>query len=224
MRLFANTAALAGKELQTEFRSRELLITTMFFVLTVIALFSITFDAAVSDPKSVAPGLLWLAILFSSSLMLQPCFLKERTNDTLSALRLSVGDPFAIFLAKLVANVCLLLITELLALPLFAVFFNVKILRVFPQLMLVFLLGSIGIAVTGTALSAISSQARMRELLLPMLLLPLLVPILLASTEATAALLGENPALRWDWLAILAAFDVVFLTALWLFGEYLLEE
>jgi heme exporter protein B len=224
MRLFANTAALVGKELQTEFRSRELLITTMFFVLTVIALFSITFDAAVSDPKSVAPGLLWLAILFSSSLMLQPCFLKERTNDTLSALRLSVGDPFAIFLAKLVANVCLLLITELLALPLFAVFFNVKIMRVFPQLILVFLLGSIGIAVTGTALSAISSQARMRELLLPMLLLPLLVPILLASTEATAALLGENPGLRWDWLAILAAFDVVFLTALWLFGEYLLEE
>jgi len=224
MRLLANTAALLGKELQTEFRSRELLITTMFFVLTVIALFSITFDAAVSDPKNVGPGLLWLAILFSSSLMLQPCFLKERTNDTLSALRLSVGDPFAIFLAKLVANVCLLLITELLALPIFAVFFNVKIVRVFPQLMLVFLLGSIGIAVTGTALSAISSQARMRELLLPMLLLPLLVPILLASTEATAALLGENPALRWDWLAILAAFDVVFLTALWLFGEYLLEE
>src|SRR6266404_885108 len=224
MRLLANTTALLGKELQTEFRSRELLITTMFFVLTVIALFSITFDAAVSDPKNVGPGLLWLAILFSSSLMLQPCFLKERTNDTLSALRLSVGDPFAIFLAKLVANVCLLLITELLALPIFAVFFNVKIVRVFPQLMLVFLLGSIGIAVTGTALSAISSQARMRELLLPMLLLPLLVPILLASTEATAALLGENPALRWDWLAILAAFDVVFLTALWLFGEYLLEE
>jgi heme exporter protein B len=224
MRLLANTAALLGKELQTEFRSRELLITTMFFVLTVIALFSITFDAAVSDPRNVGPGLLWLAILFSSSLMLQPCFLKERTNDTLSALRLSVGDPFAIFLAKLVANVCLLLITELLALPLFAVFFNVKIMRVFPQLMLVFLLGSTGIAVTGTALSAISSQARMRELLLPMLLLPLLVPILLASTEATAALLGENPALRWDWLAILAAFDLVFLTALWLFGEYLLEE
>jgi heme exporter protein B len=224
MRLLANTTALLGKELQTEFRSRELLITTMFFVLTVIALFSITFDAAVSDPKNVGPGLLWLAILFSSSLMLQPCFLKERTNDTLSALRLSVGDPFAIFLAKLVANVCLLLITELLALPIFAVFFNVKIMRVFPQLMLVFLVGSIGIAVTGTALSAISAQARMRELLLPMLLLPLLVPILLASTEATAALLGENPALRWDWLAILAAFDVVFLTALWLFGEYLLEE
>jgi heme exporter protein B len=90
--------------------------------------------------------------------------------------------------------------------------------------LLVFLLGSIGIAVTGTALSAISSQARMRELLLPLLLLPLLVPILIASTEATMALLSENPALRWVAIGILVGFDVVFLTALWLFGEYLLEE
>jgi len=224
MRLFANTATLLGKELKTEFRSRELLITTMFFIVTVMALFSITFDASVSESKNVGPGLLWLAILFASSLMLQPCFLKERTNDTLGALRLSVGDPFAIFLAKLVANVCLLLLTELLSLPIFAVFFNIRVMHVFPQLLLVFLLGSIGIAVTGTALSAISSQARMRELLLPLLLLPLLVPILIASTEATMALLNENPALRWVAIGILVGFDVVFLTALWLFGEYLLEE
>src|SRR5882762_4943950 len=189
MALLSNAAALLGKEVRTEFRSRELLSTTIVFVLIVVVLFSFTFDPTSNESHRFGPGLLWLAFLFSASLMLQPCFLKERTNDTLSALRLSVGDPFAIFLAKLVANVCLLLITELLALPIFAVFFNVKIMRVFPQLMLVFLLGSIGIAVTGTALSAISSQARMRELLLPMLLLPLLVPILLASTEATVALL-----------------------------------
>jgi len=224
MRLFANTAALLGKELQTEFRSRELLMTTIVFVLIVIVLFSFTFDPSVSESRRFGPGLLWLAFLFSASLMIQPCFLKERTNDTLSALRLSVGDPFAIFFAKLLANACLLLLTQLLLLPIFAVLYNVKVLPVFPQLILVFLLGSTGVAVTGTALSAISAQARMRELLLPLLLLPLLVPILISSTEATAALLDEKPALRWDWLGILVAFDVVFLTALWLFGEYLLEE
>jgi heme exporter protein B len=224
MRLFANTAALLGKELQTEFRSRELLTTTIVFVLIVIVLFSFTFDPSVSESRRFGPGLLWLAFLFSASLMIQPCFLKERTNDTLSALRLSVGDPFAIFFAKLLANACLLLLTQLLLLPIFAVLYNVKVLPVFPQLILVFLLGSTGVAVTGTALSAISAQARMRELLLPLLLLPLLVPILISSTEATAALLDEKPALRWDWLGILVAFDVVFLTALWLFGEYLLEE
>src|SRR5579859_3931559 len=224
MRLLSNTAALVGKELQSEFRSRELLITTIVFVLIVIVLFSFTFDPSVSESHRFGPGLLWLAFLFSASLMLQPCFLKERTNDTLSALRFSVGDPFAIFLAKLIANPCLLLLMQLLLLPIFAVLYNVRVFPVFPQLMLVFFLGSLGVSITGTALSAVSSQARMRELLLPLLLLPLLVPILISSTEATAELLGEKPALRWDWMGILAAFDVVFLTALWLFGEYLLEE
>ena len=224
MRLLSNTAALLGKELQTEFRSRELLTTTIVFILIVIVLFSFTFDPSVSESRRFGPGLLWLAFLFSASLMLQPCFVKERTNDTLSALRLCVGDPFAIFLAKLLANACLLLLTELLLLPIFAVLYNIKVAAVFPQLVFVFLLGSIGISVTGTALSAISAQVRMRELLLPLMLLPLLVPILISSTEATAELLNEKLGLRWDWLGILIAFDVVFLTALWLFGEYLLEE
>jgi heme exporter protein B len=139
-------------------------------------------------------------------------------------LRLSVSDPFAIFLAKLIANAIFLLLTEMLLLPIFAVLFNVHILAVFPQLILVFFLGSAGVAIPGTAFSAISAQARMRELLLPLLLLPLLTPVLIASTEATAALLDVQPSLPGKWLAFLAGFDVVFLTALWLFGEYLLEE
>jgi len=135
-----------------------------------------------------------------------------------------VSDPFAIFLSKLCANTLFLLITELLMLPIFAVLYNVPLLGVMPQLALVLFLGSLGLSVTGTTLSAISAQARMRELLLPLLLLPLLTPLLIASTEATAALFAEEPALRWDWLAFLIAFDVIFLTAVWLFGEYLLEE
>ena len=224
MRLLSNTATLVAKEIQTEFRSRELLTTTIVFVLIVIVLFSFTFDPSVSESRRFGPGLLWLAFLFSASLMLQPCFLKERTNDTLSALRLSVGDPFAIFLAKLASNALMLILTQLILLPVFSVLYNVKVVPVLPQLLMVFLLGSVGVSVTGTALSAVSSQARMRELLLPMLLLPLLVPILIASTEATAALLDEHPEVRWEWVGILAAFDLVFLTALWLFGEYFLEE
>ena len=108
--------------------------------------------------------------------------------------------------------------------PIFAVLYNVPLLGVVPQLALVLFLGSLGLSVTGTTLSAISAQARMRELLLPLLLLPLLTPLLIASTEATAALFAEEPVLRWDWLAFLIAFDIIFLTAVWLFGEYLLEE
>jgi heme exporter protein B len=224
MTLLSNTAVLLGKELRTEFRSRELLTTTVVFILMVVVLFSFTFDPSTSESRRFGPGLLWLAFLFAASLMLQPCFLREQSNDTLSALRLSVGDPFAIFLAKLIANTLFLLLTEILMLPVFAVLYNVHILSVIPQLILVFFLGSLGVAIPGTAFSAISAQARMRELLLPLLLLPLLTPVLIASTEATAALLDVNPELRRDWLGFLAGFDVVFLTALWLFGEYLLEE
>jgi heme exporter protein B len=224
MALLSNTAALLGKELRTEFRSRELLTTTVVFILTIVVLFSFTFDPSVSESRRFGPGLLWLAFLFAASLMLQPGFLREQNNDTLSALRLSVSDPFAIFLAKLIANAIFLLVTEMLLLPIFAVLYNVHIVAVFPQLVLVLFLGSVGVAIPGTAFSAISAQARMRELMLPVLLLPLLTPVLIASTEATAALLAEKPELRLDWLGFLAGFDVVFLTALWLFGEYLLEE
>ena len=224
MGLLPSTNALLGKELRTEFRSRELLTTTVVFILMVIVLFSFTFDPTYNESRRFGPGLLWLAFLFAASLMLQPCFLREQNNDTLSALRLSVSDPFAIFFAKLIANTLFLLFTEVLMLPIFAVLYNVPVLRVLPQLLLVFFLGSLGVSIAGTALSAISAQARMRELLLPLLLLPLLTPVLVASTQVTVGLLDASPFLEWKGVGFLVVFDVVFLTALWLFGEYLLEE
>jgi heme exporter protein B len=224
MSLLSSTTVLLGKELRTEFRSRELLTTTVVFILMVIVLFSFTFDPTYNESRRFGPGLLWLAFLFAASLMLQPCFLREQNNDTLSALRLSVSDPFAIFLAKLIANTLFLLFTEVLMLPAFAVLYNVPVLRVLGQLLLVFFLGSLGVSIAGTALSAISAQARMRELLLPLLLLPLLTPVLVASTQVTLSLLEPSPYIEWKGLGFLAAFDVVFLTLLWLLGETLLEE
>jgi heme exporter protein B len=224
MAVLSNTAVLLGKELRTEFRSRELLTTTVVFILIVIVLFSFTFEPTSDESRRFGPGLLWLAFLFAASLMLQPCFLREQTNDTLSALRLAVSDPFAIFLAKLAANTLFLLLTELFLLPFFALMYNLRIVGVLPWLILVFVLGSLGISIAGTALSAISAQARMREMLLPLLMLPLLTPILVASTEVTKGLLGRAPYVQWKGIGFLAIFDWVFLTALWLIGEYLLEE
>jgi heme exporter protein B len=224
MSLLSNTSALLGKELRTEFRSRELLTTSIVFILIVIVLFSFTFDPSVAESRRFGAGLLWLAFLFAASLMLQPCFLREQTNDTLSALRLSVSDPFVIFLAKLAANTLFLMLTEVLLLPVFAVMYNVRVLGVLHWLLLVFFLGSLGISAAGRALSAVSAQAKMRELLLPLLLLPLLTPILVASTEVTLGLLDPTPYVQWKGIGLLGIFDVVFLTALWLFGEYLLEE
>ena len=114
MSLFPNTATLLGKELRTEFRSRELLTTSVVFILIIVVLFSFTFAPTTTESRRFGPGLLWIAFLFAASLMLQPCFLREQQNDTLSSLRLAVGDPFAIFLAKLTANTIFLLLTELL--------------------------------------------------------------------------------------------------------------
>jgi heme exporter protein B len=224
MGLFSNAAAILGKEVRTEFRSRELLSTTIVFVLIVVVLFSFTFDPTSNESRRFGPGLLWLAFLFAASLMLQPCFLREQTNDTLSALRLAVQDPFAIFLAKIGANTLFLLLTEFLMLPVFAAMFNVNFWAQLPGILLTLFLGSLGIATAGTAVASISTQARMRELLLPLLLLPLLAPILIASTEVTVWLMSPSPVMQWKGIGFLAVFDVVFLTALWLFGEYLLEE
>src|SRR6201997_4385652 len=131
MSLLSNTSVLLGKELRTEFRSRELLTTTIVFILMVVVLFSFTFDPTTAESRRFGGGLLGIAFLFAASLMLRPCFLREQNNDTLSSLRLAISDPFSIFLAKLVANTLFLMVTELIMLPFFAIFYNVPILPEF---------------------------------------------------------------------------------------------
>src|SRR5439155_23020096 len=190
MALLSNAAVLLGKEVRTEFRSRELLSTTIVFVLIVVVLFSFTFDPTTNESHRFGPGLLWLAFLFAASLMLQPCFLREQTNDTLSALRLAVSDPFAIFLAKIGANTLFLLLTELLMLRVFAALFNVNFRGQLPGVLLTFLLGGLGISTAGTALAASSAQARMRGSLSPLLLPPLLSPCLMTSPEVRVGMLS----------------------------------
>jgi heme exporter protein B len=224
MSLARATGIILAKELRVELRSRELLSTTLVFVLLVLVLFSFTFDPTAAEARRFGPGLLWLALLFAGSLMLQPSFVREQTNDTLSALRMAPVEPFAVLLGKLAANACYLFFVELILLPIFAALYNLAILPVLGRLLLVLLLGTIGLATTGTVFSAITAQARLRELLLPLLLFPIVAPLLIASSEATVGLLSTQPYLDRVWLVFLIAFDVVFLTAAWLFGEYLFEE
>jgi heme exporter protein B len=224
MALFRPTTVLLKKELRTECRTRELLTTTWVFVVTVLVLFSFTFEPTQAESRQFGPGLLWLALLFAGSLMLHPSFAREQVNDTLAALRMAPIDPVSILASKILANLCFLLVTELFLLPIFAALYNLGLIQILPQLLLVMLLGTLALAIVGTVFSAISSHARMRELLLPLLLLPLLAPALIASTEATRRLLEEPAALSPEWTGVLLAFDVIFLTVTWLFGEYLLEE
>jgi heme exporter protein B len=215
---------LLGKELRTELRARELLNATIMFGLVVVVLFSFTFDPTAAESRRYGPGLLWIAFLFAGSLMLHPSFAREQTNDTLSALRLAPISSFAILLGKMFANLIFMSLAEIILVPVFAVLYNVSLAGVVGRLIAVLLLGTLGLVVTGTVFSAISAHARMRELLLPLLLFPILVPLLIAAVEATSALLAEQPALDRTWITFLAGFDIVFLTAAWLLCDYLFEE
>jgi heme exporter protein B len=215
---------ILAKELRSEFRSRDLLLTTVVFALLVVVLFSFAFDPTTAESRRFGPGLLWIAFLFAGSLMLHPSFGREHANDTLYALRMAPIDPFAILLGKMLANFVFLLFAELLLLPVFAVLYNVDLLPVIGRLILVLILGTLGISITGTVFSAVAAQARMRELLLPLLLLPILTPVLIAAAEATVGLLDDPPQLARNWVALLAAFDIVFMTASWLLCGHLLEE
>jgi len=224
MSLARATGLILAKELRIELRSRALLSTTFVFVLLVLVLFSFTFDPTATEARRFGPGLLWLALLFAGSLMLQPTFAREQANDTLSALRMAPIEPFAVLLGKLAANAVYLFLVELILLPIFAGLYNLSILPVLGRLLLVMFLGTVGLATTGTVFSAVTAQARLRELLLPVLLLPILAPVLIGSSEATVGLFSDQPYLDTTWVVFLTAFDVVFLTAAWLFGEYLFEE
>jgi heme exporter protein B len=212
------------KEVRAEFRARELLNTTFVFALVVVVMFSFAFDPTAAESRRFGPGLLWIALLFAGSLMLQPSFAREHANDTLDALCLAPVSPFAILLGKILANVIFLGACEVLLLPIFAVFYNVALIPVLGRLVFVLALGTFGLAVTGTVFSAIAAQARMRELLLPLLLLPVLVPLLLASVEATAGLLSDTPELQTTWIELLVGFDVMFFTVSWLLSDFLLQE
>jgi heme exporter protein B len=215
---------LLGKELRLEFRSRELLSATIIFALVVVVLFSFAFDPTAAESRRYGPGLLWIAFLFAGSLMLNPSFSREQTNETLDALRMAPISPFAILLGKMLANFIFMSAAELVLVPVFAVLYNISLAGIVWRLVLVLVLGTTGLTVTGTVFSAVSAHARMRELLLPLLLLPILTPLLIASVESTASLFQEQPALDRTWVAFLAGFDIVFLTASWLLCDYLLEE
>jgi heme exporter protein B len=222
------TARAAGvilaKELRLELRTRELLNATVVFGIVVVVLFSFAFDPTVAESRRYGPGLLWIAFLFAGSLMLHPSFAREQSNDTLDALRLAPISSFAILLGKMLANFIFLSAAEIILVPVFSVLYNVSLAGIVGRLILVLVLGTIGIVVTGTVFAAIVAHSRMRELMLPLLLLPILAPLLIASVEATAGLFADPSALDRAWVTFLAAFDVVFMTASWLLCDFLVEE
>jgi heme exporter protein B len=212
------------KDVLTERRSKAALNALLFFSLMLLFIFQFTLGGDRERLTAALPGLLWLGFVLSGLVGLGRTFLLERENDCWDGLLLTPGDKSAIYLGKVAGNLLLMLIVEAILLALFALFFNVDVGRALPALSLVLLLGTIGFAALGTTFAAMTAHVRAREVLFPVLLLPVEVPVLLGSVKATeAALAGEPLSAVTQWLQLLAAADVIYLVAGLLTFDALLE-
>jgi heme exporter protein B len=209
------------KDVRYELRSKQMWTGMGLFALLVLVIFNFTFDLRVDNAAAIAPGALWVAFVFASLLGLGRTIAAEREIGSMDRLLLCPVDRKAIYLAKLLGNMLFIGVVEIVALPIFAALFNVPLFV--GALLPIVLLSTLGIAAVGTLFSAMAAATRARELLLPILVFPLIVPIVIGAVRATGTLLA--PAVNEPpWLGLIAAFDVIFLTVSMLTFEYVIEE
>jgi heme exporter protein B len=208
------------KDFTVEVRSLEIAYTTLFFSISCVLVFAFALVQEGRTPEGGAAGILWIAIAFAGTLALGRTFERERQSETLRALLLAPAARPAIYLGKLLGIVALLLAAEVLLVPLVSFLFQAPLLTHPVWLTTILLAGTIGFSAVGTLFAAMLVRVRSRDVLLPVLLYPITVPVMIAGVRATAALLEPQPdadILRF-WLALLGCFDVVFVTlALWTF-------
>lgn len=217
--------AIVVKDLVSEFRTKELLSSMLIFAVLTIIVFVFAFDPTKALVKQVFPGMVWVCFIFAGVLGLNRSFVSERANDCITGLVLCPVDRSVIYFGKMTANLIYIGIVEVITLPLFAVLFNYRIpVQAIPPLVLVIFMGTLGFTAVGTFLAALSSNTRSSEMLLPVILFPVMVPVILGAVQTTAAILSGAPAAEWvSWLKILAAFDAIFLAVPFVLFEYILE-
>ena len=208
------------KDLTVEVRSREIAYTTLFFAVSCVLVFAFALVKEGKPPEDGAAGILWIAIAFAGTLALGRGFERERQAETLRALLLAPAPRPAVYVGKLLGIVALLLGAEVVLVPLVALLYQAPLLKYPGWLALILLTGTLGFAAVGTLFAAMLVRARSRDVLLPVLLYPITVPVIIAGVRGTAALL--QPTIEFEivrfWIALLVAFDVVFVTlALWTF-------
>jgi heme exporter protein B len=203
---------IAAKDLRAELRTKEAINASLSFSLVILLLFSFAFDPTEEQTRQISGGLLWLVFAFAGALILNRSFARELANDCLDALVASPVSGAALLLGKCFANVILLVAVELICLPVFGVFYNIRWTQRFGPLLLVIALGTWGITVVGTVFSALTVNLRLRELMLPTLVYPLLIPALMAAIQLTTALVAGSPLAGdlLDWLKLLIGFDIIF--------------
>lgn len=214
------------KDLTVEVRSREVISTTLLFAVSCVLIFAFAFVKEGRALEDAAAGILWIAVAFAGTLALGRTFERERYGETLRALLLAPAPRPAVYVGKCLGVVLLLLVAELLVVPMIALLFQASLFAR-PFLMASLLVtGTIGFASVGTLFAAMLVGSRSRDVMLPILLYPITVPVIIAGVRGTSALLQATPdeAMARMWIALLAAFDVVFVTiALWIFEPVMTE-
>ena len=215
--------AVAWKDLAAELRSRELLSAMLVFSLLVILIFNFALELDPKTRTSVTAGVIWVTFVFAGTLGLNRSMAIEKDRGCLDGLLLAPVDRSAIYFGKAISNLAFMFIVEIIILPVYSFLYNINLFQ--PGLLLVILLGSIGYTAVGTLLSAMSVQTRTRDVMLPILLFPVIVPVLIAAVKASGGYLQKLPFDQiLPWINLLVVYDVIFIAISFMVFDYVVEE
>lgn len=220
---FKAVAAIAWKDLAAELRSRELLTSMLVFSTLVILIFYFALELDVRTRNTITSGVLWVTFAFAGTIGLNRSMAIEKDRGCMDGLLLAPVDRSAIYFGKVISSLVFMLVVEVITLPVYSVFYNVNLFNA--GLVGVILLGSIGYTAAGTILSTMTVQARTRDMLLPILLFPVLIPVLVAAVRASSGFLqGAEMVEILPWLNILIVYDVVFIALAFMLFDFVVEE
>jgi heme exporter protein B len=220
---FQTAGGILWKDLLVEFRSKEILGSMLVFALLVIIVFNFALELDLRTRETITSGVLWVTFAFAGTLGLNRSMAIEKDRGCMDGLLLAPVDRTAIYFGKAATNLIFLLLIEAIVLPIYSLLYNVNLFQ--PGLLLVVLLGSIGYVVVGTLLASMAVQARTRDILLPILLFPVIIPVLLAAVKATNGVLEGLPVEEWRmWMNLLVVYDVIFLAVSVMAFDFVIEE
>jgi len=223
MSFLRKVLAIVWKDVRAELRTKDILSSMLVFAGLSVLIFQFAFDLRADNVRLVLPGVLWIAVTFAGVLGLNRSFILEQDRGCLEGLLLAPMDRSAIYFGKLIGNLLFIGVVELLLLPLMSVLFNVSLLS--PALLLVLALGTVGYAAVGTLFAALSINTRAREVMLPILLFPVMIPVFVAGVQAVSGLLdGDTLGDMAKWIRLLLAYDGIFIAAAMILFDYVVEE
>jgi heme exporter protein B len=215
--------AVVWKDLTAELRSREVFSAMLIFALLVVLIFNFALELEAGTRASITSGVLWATFTFAGTLGLNRSMAQEKDRGCMDGLLMAPVDRSAIYLGKVISNLVFMFAVEIVVIPLFSILYNVNLINA--GLILVVVLGSIGYISVGTLLSSMAVQTRTRDMLLPILLFPVVIPLIVAAVKASSGFIQALPMSDISpWLNLLVVYDVVFLTVAWMVFDFVVEE